>query len=156
MTIRFYAQDNKGNEGHAEVTVLKDTIAPNITINSPIQDQEFGSDAPTFNITITELNLDTMWYVIVSDGTTKHIITSTTGSIDGSVWNSLTDGTITIRFYVNDTAGNEVYSEVSIEKYAAPTPTPGIPGFNVIIALSVIFLVSAVIITRKKKLLNLK
>jgi len=160
VTIRFYAQDNKGNEGHAEVTVLKDTIAPNITINSPIQDQEFGSDAPTFNITITELNLDTMWYVIVSNETTKRIITSTIGSIDISVWNPLADGTINIRFYANDTTGNTSYSEVSIVKDTSePTPSPEpleIPGFNVIITLSVIFLVSIVIITGKKKLLNFK
>jgi len=154
--IKIYANDTYGHINDIYSLLLyKDTTAPILTINSPIQDQGF-IDTPTFRITITELNLDTMWYVIVSDGTTKHIITLTTGSIDVSVWNSLTDGTITIRFYANDTAGNEVYSEVSIVKYAASTPTPGIPGFNVIITLSVIFLVSIVIIKRKKKLLNLK
>ncbi len=153
--IEIYANDTFGHLNDTYSLLLyKDTTAPILTINSPIQDQGF-IDAPTFSITITELNLNTMWYVIVSDGTTKHIITSTTGSIDVSAWNSLTDGTITIRFYANDTAGNEVYSEVSIVKDTSTAPTPGIPGFNVIIALSVIFLVSVVIITRKKKLLNL-
>ena len=156
--IEIYANDSFGQLNDAySLFLYKDTTPPVVTINSPIQDQGF-IDAPTFSITIMEANLDTMWYVIVSEGTTKHIITSTTGSIDLSVWNYLADGTIKIRFYANDTAGNEYYLEVSIVKYAdtAPTPTPGIPGFNVIITFSVISLVSIVIIKRKKKLLNHK
>ena len=152
--IKIYANDTYGHINDTYSLLLyKDTTAPILTINSPIQDQGF-IDAPTFSITITELNVNTMWYVIVSDGTTKHIITSTTGSIDVSAWNSLTDGTITIRLYANDTAGNEEYSEVSIVKDTSTAPTPGIPGFNVIITLSVISLVSMIIITRKKKFLN--
>jgi len=160
FTIEIYANDTFGHLNDAYSLLLyKDTTPPIITINSPIQDYGY-IDAPIINIAITELNLDTMWYVIVSEGTTKHIITSMIGSIDVSVWNSLADGIIAIKFYANDTAGNEAYSEVSIVKFTdtdpVPDPASGIPGFNVIIMLSVIFLVSVVIIRRKKKKLNLK
>ena len=96
--------------------LYKDTANPIISITNPIEDQEYGVQAPTYDFDIDELFLDAMWYVIISEGSTTHIISSTSGAINETLWDSLDDGYITIRFYANDTLGHEGYAEVIIIK----------------------------------------
>ncbi|MFX0011341.1 MAG: hypothetical protein ACFE9R_13580, partial [Candidatus Hermodarchaeota archaeon] len=115
VTIRFYAIDSFGNEGVSEVIVRKDIDPPSIMINNPVLDQIFGDIAPSFNVEFTDINgIDTMWYSLDS-GSTQTIFTIN-GSIDQLIWDSFSDGNITIRFYANNSIGTIGFSEVSVIK----------------------------------------
>lgn len=114
MTIQFYAEDIVGHEGFAEVIVRKDIIAPDVSVTSPSNNQEFGDAAPQFSLQIIEVNLDSIWYTIDDDNLT--IVNMASAQIDQMVWNSLEKGTHIIKFYVNDTAGNEGFAQVSVKK----------------------------------------
>jgi len=111
ITIRFYANDTSGNLNFQDVIVQKDILAPVITINAPTSNQLFVHDLPQFNLTIIEGNLNVSWYTIDS-GLTNYTFIGLTGILDQGV---LPNGTITIRFYANDTFGNLGYSEVAIQ-----------------------------------------
>ncbi|MFX1312695.1 MAG: hypothetical protein ACFFHD_08800, partial [Promethearchaeota archaeon] len=55
-----------------------------------------------------------MYYTL--DGGSPHSISSTSGTIDQGAWDALPDGYITLRFYVEDTAGSSKYEELIIIK----------------------------------------
>ncbi|MHA2474172.1 MAG: DUF2341 domain-containing protein, partial [Promethearchaeota archaeon] len=95
-------------------TVGNDTEAPDITINSPNTKEFFGSNAPSYNLTVTDLNLDSIWYSL--DGGANSTPVSETGIINQAMWSGRPNGTVTIRFYANDTFGNLNYSEVVVRK----------------------------------------
>ncbi len=108
---------------------------PSITINSPISDQYIGYNAPEFNITIKHhYPLNSKWYSI-DGGITNHSVdgtilietlggfyyTNVIAEVDQAAWNSVSND-VTIRFYSNDTFGNEGYAEVTVSKdTTAPT-----------------------------------
>lgn len=88
---------------------------PFIIINSPINNSVFGEMAPNFNIHIADLKLNTSWYTL-DGGNTNFTITGFNGFINQSAWNELTDGLLSLKFYANDSMGNDGVSEVSICK----------------------------------------
>ena len=114
ITIIFYANDTFGHLASAEITIIKDTQAPTIVINSPSPGSEFGVNAPVFNITITDDHLDAIWYSL-DGGLTTYAIT-TNATIDQTAWAALSEGSITITFYANDTVGNVASEDVIITK----------------------------------------
>ena len=59
-----------------------------------------------------------MWYTL-NGGLTTYLIT-TNASIDQTVWATLSEGSITITFYANDTLGNEAFEDVIITKSIPP------------------------------------
>jgi len=120
-----------GSLGSAEVIIIKDVEAPTITINSPDAGDEFGSDAPSFDITVTDANLDTVWYTI--NGGVIYYIDSFSGTINQTAWSALTEENITIIFYANDIAGNLASEEVIIIKSGVTDPGPNL---TLIIVLS--------------------
>jgi Tol biopolymer transport system component len=113
--ITFYANDTNGNIGQAEVTIVKDILAPIITIFSPLENQIISSLAPTFMISIVEDNLDTTW-VSLDGGITKIFFSGLTGTIDQSEWDKIGNGMATISFFANDSAGNIGHAEVIVTK----------------------------------------
>ena len=115
VIIRFYANDTWGNIGYAEVTVEKDVTDPAIIVNTPSDDDIFGYNAPSYDVSITDPNLDTMWYTL-DNGVINVQIFSSTGFINQAVWNSKGSGSVSIRFYANDTMGNTDYTEVLVTK----------------------------------------
>ncbi len=114
VTIIFYVNDTIGNLGSSQVIVRKDILAPTIAINSPTPGQIIGSTAPSFNVEITDPNLDTMWYTIDNGLTNFTFIVN--GTIDQINWAAQFDGSITLIFYANDTSGNVGTSQVLIIK----------------------------------------
>jgi len=118
IIIRFYANDTAGNLGFEGVIVNKDVEVPQITIYSPASSETFANFAPAFSLNILEANLDTMWYTI-DGGITNIPFIGFSGSIDQSEWDKKGSGTIIIRFYANDTAGNLGFSSVSVQKSLA-------------------------------------
>ena len=115
VTIQFYANDTAGNLNYEEVIVYKDIIEPSIIINSPNPNDLFGSSAPGYDLTISDANLDCFWYTL-DGGATNSTPVSASGAIDQTMWSILSNGTVTIRFYANDTLGNINYEEIMIRK----------------------------------------
>jgi hypothetical protein len=115
VIVRFYARDEGGNEGFAEVVVRKDVNIPLITLNAPILDDFFGVKPPQYDVSVVEPNIDTMWYTL-DNGVTTIPFTEFTGTIDETEWNKFSDGIVIIRFYVRDQSDNEAFAEVSVNK----------------------------------------
>jgi len=146
VSLKFYVEDDIGQEKYQEVTILKDSLDPTIAIANPIADQSFASTAPLFIVGIHDTNLDKMWYTLGSN-TTKHFFT-TNGSIVQSAWDLLAQGTLPITFYANDTIGNENSASVNVRKSIS---SGGIPGYNSYIIISLVGIISIIIIKRRFK-----
>jgi parallel beta-helix repeat protein len=114
ITLTFYASDLVGNLGSDDVIIEKDATGPNIIITSPTPGEEFGSTAPTFIVTISDDHLDSIWYSL-DGGLTNYIITGN-ATINQAAWVVLSEGSITITFYANDTVGNLSFEEITITK----------------------------------------
>ncbi|MFX1525066.1 MAG: hypothetical protein ACFFCC_16275, partial [Promethearchaeota archaeon] len=113
VTITFYANDTLGGESSASVEVYRDVLAPIISINSPSDNDVFGSTAPVFDVSITDGNLDTMWYHITGSSFNRTF----TGNeqFNQADWDIIANGTLTtITFYANDSLGNESSQSVNI------------------------------------------
>ena len=107
------------------LNISGDFSAPIIIINSPAIG-ESGPNTPNFNVTITDILISTTWYSIFDgDQRSENItFTGTTGTIDQTLWDSLSNGELIIRFYANDTKGYEGYNSVIVIKdTTAPTLT---------------------------------
>jgi len=92
---------------------------PIITIITPSSHAFYGDNAPSFSISIDCPTFDSSWYTI-DNGITNIIFTGPTGIIDQIEWDKKGDGTVTIRFYANDTLGKIGYSEVVVIKDTTP------------------------------------
>ncbi|MFW9941410.1 MAG: DUF2341 domain-containing protein [Candidatus Thorarchaeota archaeon] len=127
VTIQFFANDSSGNEGFSEVNVRKDINPPSTIINSPNNFDLFGSTAPDYNVEILEPNgVDYMWYTL-NNGIETYF--SDNGTISQSVWDLCGNGTVSIKFYANDSLSNEGFSEVVVRKeIESPTITINFPN----------------------------
>jgi len=122
VIIAFYANDTLENMVSSSVLVRKDSIAPNITIISPLYNELFGALAPTYTVEITDSNgIDTMWYTL--DGGFTNITFIANGSIDQIEWVGQANGTVTIAFYANDTLGNLAFNSIIVRKDILSGPT---------------------------------
>jgi hypothetical protein len=121
----IYASDVANNINYKYLLLTKDTLPPNITINNPVYNEEFGNYAPSFDISIVEDNLDACWYTF-DGGKTNVTFIGTTGQINQTLWenlwNSLSEGdSIILSFYANDTLGHLGYNEIKILKISEPS-----------------------------------
>jgi hypothetical protein len=115
VTIMFYVNDSAGNSDSASVGVNKDSIVPSIdSIDSPIPGTWFDSTPPGYSLSITETNLDTIWYTL--DAGLNNYTGALSGTIDSTAWTNAPQGAVTITFYVNDSAGNLDSASVGINK----------------------------------------
>lgn len=137
-----------------EVDITKDTIAPKIKIIAPDSGDTFGITAPSFTVEISDANLDSMWYSLNSD---ENITFTSNGTINQIAWNALSEGTVSITFYANDTAGNVNSKEVLVKKEISQPPSPGggILGYTLFFLIGTICVISIVLI-KKEKFLSLK
>ncbi len=109
-----------------------------ITIIQPISNGVYGTNAPSFSISITGIYLDTTWYSLDS-GVTNITFSGLTGTFDQAEWDKLPDGSHTIRFYANNTNGQVYFTEVTITKDTTQTTTtPEIPGMNLFLVIPII------------------
>jgi len=137
-----------GNLGSETVNIFKDIVGPDITIHSPLSNQQFGVDAPTYNITITsQYLLHSLWYTI-DGGVTNYTSYGLTGAINQNAWDSASQGNILITFYAEDDTGKIGTSSVTVIK-SIPSEPP-IPGYDVFLVLGVISVV-AIILMKKIK-----
>jgi len=143
--------------GGTDYLPIWDDDSPIITIITPINNTTVERAALDFTIEIYDPYLDKMWYTI--DGGINNVMFTGNGTIDQTLWETLWDDLsdgdlITIRFYANDTFGHLTYKEVVVIKSDPPQPTPGgIPGYDLILFISVLFISIGIIsiITIKKR-----
>jgi hypothetical protein len=128
------------------VLILPNDTGPVISIIAPVMNQQLEIP-PAYEITVLDLNLDKIWYTF-DNGTTKRFITLLIGVMDQTLWNQLPNGYINIRFYANDTFGNVNYDEVIVVKNT-PAPPDGISGYDVVILLGIISVITAYLTKRK-------
>jgi len=149
ITIHFYANDTAGNVGYSNVTVIKETSAPTISILSPSGDASVEVTAPNYSLNITTIGINATWYRIW-DGTSwtiNYTYNETAGTINQTIWTSIWtplshEDVIVIQFFVNDSIGREANATVQVKKYAPPstngngdTPPVDIPDFIPIIII---------------------
>ncbi|MFX1502421.1 MAG: hypothetical protein ACFFDH_15780, partial [Promethearchaeota archaeon] len=108
---------------------LKLSTAPSIQINSPINYSLYGKIAPNFSITIVDGLANYTWYEFIDTGEISNPIELKgeaneilIGTFNQSLWDKLTNGTKTIRFYANNTLGEIGHTDV-IVRIDAFTPT---------------------------------
>lgn len=141
LTVRFYAKDSLGHVGFRDVQILKDTIAPVITIHSPLEGKSFGNVAPSFNVSIIEENLDSVWYTI--EGVASNFtLSELSGILDKDAWTDAPVGEVNITFYTRDSAGNLGFESVIVIKSAQ------IPGYNLLFLLGILSFVSIILIKK--------
>jgi hypothetical protein len=106
-------------EGHTnDVLLVKfspDIYKPLVTIKSLKTNDLFGYLAPSYDISVNEPNLDSIWYTI-DGGLTNHTITQLSGTFNQFVWNDAPYGRVFITFYARDIAGNVGFSKITVEK----------------------------------------
>ena len=104
--------DNNGESNFKimEIDVKKES--PSITINSPNNNRGFANIAPNFNLSV--IDYDSIWYTL--DNGVTNTTCGTLGQIDPTLWNDLIDGTYTLRFYANSSAGFISTAAISIYK----------------------------------------
>ncbi|MHA2399151.1 MAG: NosD domain-containing protein [Promethearchaeota archaeon] len=140
-----------GSVGSIDYLPIAEDGAPSITINSPDPGDVFNSTAPSFNVRITDVYLDEMWYTL--DGGLNNYTFSENGTIDQVEWDLLSEGSVTIMFYARDIVGNVASEEVTVIK---DTSVAGLePGvIAVIVVVSVIggvVLIGAILVILEKK-----
>ena len=115
-TIQLFGENFLGTKYHSPIRYFfVDTIIPNINIVTPSLNEFFGNTPPDFQISFTELNPHSTWYYL-GPGTNEVIFGELTGTIDQLEWDKLGDGSVTIRFYINDTGGLENFEELIVQK----------------------------------------
>jgi len=104
ITIRFYANDTINNIGMAIMVVRLDIEGPAFTVDVPSDKDLFAFIPPDYNLTIISDDFNSSWYMIVGYSTNITFIGN--GTINQTAWDSVGNGTVTIRFYTNDTFNN--------------------------------------------------
>ncbi|MFX1343459.1 MAG: OmpL47-type beta-barrel domain-containing protein, partial [Promethearchaeota archaeon] len=136
-SIQLFGNKSIGTMYHSDARHFSiDTTGPIITVIEPELDDFFGSTAPDFSISIDELNLNTSWYSI-DNGITNITFSGLSGTINQTEWDDLIDGSLSIKFYANDSWGLKGYADVDVWKdTSAPnssilfTPHSGIDVVN--------------------------
>jgi hypothetical protein len=103
---KIQAEDNETNVLNSSTRVLTlDTLAPNVTINSPTN-TSYNTSAITFNITVTDnlTSVDSCRYSL--NGATNISLENFAGNFWNASNSSMTEALHTAIFYCNDTAGN--------------------------------------------------
>ena len=134
-----------------------ENVAPLILINNPLTDQYVGRKAPSFNVQITDPNLDSMWYTI--DNGINNVTFSVNTTIDQVLWQNVWDSSasnefIIIEFYANDTFGNtgHAFVKVMVDK-EEPSQTIGLDSafvLSLVLGISIIAIISAIYSKNRK------
>ncbi|GAH67694.1 unnamed protein product, partial [marine sediment metagenome] len=99
-----------------------------------------------------EPDLDKTWYSL--NGGTNIIFTELTGTINQDLWDALSNGTATITFYANDSAGNIGFQEVTVVKTISQPSPLGIPGYNILLLLGIVSTIAVIIVKKRLNHLN--
>ncbi|MFX1267285.1 MAG: hypothetical protein ACFFAK_04920, partial [Promethearchaeota archaeon] len=113
LTIRFYANDSLNNINYFDRIVRKNTIDPIINIDDPHDYELFGQQSPNITIYKSGIEIDTTWYTL---NYLNHTFSGLNIQLDQNAWSAIGNGTVLIKFYINDSAGNLGYDEIILRK----------------------------------------
>ncbi|TFG24289.1 MAG: hypothetical protein EU529_04750 [Promethearchaeota archaeon] len=122
VIIHFYVNDSRNYIGNIDLPVLKDSMAPNITIIEPKYNKLFNATAPSYNLVFKDAHLNDTWYRIGNgtDWSINYTIgglgSQRLGQINQDAWNDRPNGTVIIEFYANDTLGNLRMNSTTVRK----------------------------------------
>jgi len=108
--------------GGVNMKLVKFKAPSKMEINSPFINQPFGIDSPYYNITILNSETHQKWYSI--NNGMNHTITTDTGKINQTEWEQCINGTVSIKFYVNDSLSPLISEEVIVRKGSLLFPPP--------------------------------
>ena len=129
-----------------------DDSRPTITIISPVNYTEF-TDPPTVLLSFYDYySVNATWYKYIGFSGNISLIGNML-IVNQTIWNQIGEGTtLTIRFFANDSSSHLTYKDLIIRKYNPSVSSDdddddevAIPGYNLILIIGSIFLVSAVI-----------
>ncbi|MFX1447171.1 MAG: nitrous oxide reductase family maturation protein NosD [Promethearchaeota archaeon] len=143
-----------GYVGSIDYLPIAEDGAPRINIISPPAGSRFGNTAPSFNIEVIDDYLFEMWYTI-DRGLNNYTFTEN-GTINQSMWDAMSDGTITITFYALDVAGNIGTAEITVSKNLPEEFDPTLVIIIVSIVGGVALLVVILVILEKKGIISLE
>ena len=109
------------------------TSAPTVSITSPTGGEYFDATAPNFVVEISDAvnPIDTMWYNLNGGA---NITFTTNGTIDQNNWTALTEGSVILTFYTNNSISEVNSASVSINKdTVVPTIVVNLPANNTVI-----------------------
>jgi len=145
---RIHVEFHKENYS-SRYAIINFTISPplKININSPSPNDVFGIIAPDFELDIIG-SFDAIWYTI-DNGDTNITISALSGTINQIEWDKRENGIILIKFYANNSNGFVGYALVQVIKFVSEQPSPKVFGYDLMILLGVI---SIITLTIKKKI----
>jgi len=120
--ISFYVNDSNGWEGLDVIKVIKDSIGrPRISISGVNEGDLFGKSAPSgINILVTDPDgVDDTWYQL-ENSTYSSDNSTWLGYIEQIIWDLISNGTVSIIFYANDTLGNIGSKQITVQKDIFP------------------------------------
>jgi parallel beta-helix repeat protein len=144
--------------GQDDYPILWDS--PVISILTPTSNQKVEVTSPNFNISIIEGIANATWYSIYDgiEWSANYTTTGLSGQINQDLWDTLPDGSFTIRFYSNDSRGYVGFSDIQVTKLVPPEPveipqdpTMFIIWIIILIALVAIASIFGVAYTRKSR-----
>ncbi len=158
IQLIFYVNDSKGYVDQVSVDITKITDIPQIIIILPTLNQVFGTQPPTFTISITDTSsIVSRWYTI-DGGTNNNTFTGLTGTTTSSTWDTAPEGEIIVTFFAEDEIGNIGFSSRSIIKDLSviiddidDNPPQQIPGYNLLSLLGVTLAISIIFAKLKCK-----
>jgi parallel beta-helix repeat protein len=101
--VYIFANDTAGNINNSlTLTLYKDTQAPEIVINTPLN-ESYSSTPPFLNITVYDPNNQSLWFEFV--GINYTIYNNTNQQLNVGDWNGLAEGPYQVYIYANDTYG---------------------------------------------------
>jgi len=89
-----------------------------ISINTPLDYQIFGANITDYSINVAGIYRNKMWHTF--NDSSKYYVTSTSGELSQAGWDALSDGNVSLKFYVNNLIGYQKYDEVIIVKDTTP------------------------------------
>ncbi|MFX0012310.1 MAG: hypothetical protein ACFE9R_18505, partial [Candidatus Hermodarchaeota archaeon] len=110
VDIRFFMNNTMGKEEYVEVSVIKDTYSPKVTIISPLQNEKFGSKPPSYKFSIVEPNFELFWIELNGEsifmfGAIPEDLSEVSGTLSQYFWDRLPQGEINVTFYAKDFTG---------------------------------------------------
>ncbi len=108
-----------GSTKDYDLVLKKMNPRPWITVYSPYEQEFFGETPPTFNISVDEPDLESVWYSF--DDGPNITITELSGQIDQEDWDANDRVIMYLRFYANNSYGYTGVSEILIRRYVPVT-----------------------------------
>jgi len=117
--VTVYVNDSAGNTNKSYITFYVDTVAPNITIDTPANQTYNNSRVVSFNLTASEILSSC---VLAFDNFLNNQSITVTGVSANYTNNSMSDGEYRVKFWCNDTANNHNDTEFKDFKVDATNP----------------------------------